>query len=287
MRILILLLFPLFSYSQLSIGILESSKLDADARAFITAAAITNATEIFAINNLVIGLKADGLWTKMKAIYPFVGGSASSHKYNLKDPRDLDAAFRLLFVGGWTHSSTGALPNGTNGYANTYLSPSAQQSLTSGHFSLYSKTSAASTTTLASHGVRNQITALGSALIIRRGIDNLNAAIMWDENPSGVAVSTTTDGKGFYMSSRIAANDLKFYKNGTSIATTTLTQTVTTLSTNFYFLSGINENGGLLAGTVDNKELAFASIGEGLTSTEAANYNTRVTTFQTALSRQN
>jgi hypothetical protein len=37
MRILILLLFPLFSYSQLSIGILESSRnitYDADAQAF-------------------------------------------------------------------------------------------------------------------------------------------------------------------------------------------------------------------------------------------------------------
>jgi len=89
---------------------------DADAQAFITAAAITDATQQAAIDTLVKGMKADGIWTKMKAIYPFVGGTATTHKWNLKDPRDLDAAFRLVFNGGWTHSSTGATPNGTNGF---------------------------------------------------------------------------------------------------------------------------------------------------------------------------
>ena len=106
---------------------------DADAQAFITAAAITDATQKSAIDTLVTGLKTDGIWTKMKAIYPFVGGTATTHKYNLKDPRDLDAAFRLVFNGGWTHSSTGALPNGTNGYANTNLNQSANLAPSNNH----------------------------------------------------------------------------------------------------------------------------------------------------------
>ena len=67
--------------------------IDADATTFITAAGITNLIQASAINTLVNDLKTYGLWTKMKAIYPFVGGSATSHKFNLKDPRDLDAAF--------------------------------------------------------------------------------------------------------------------------------------------------------------------------------------------------
>ena len=32
----------------------------------------------------------------MKAIYPFVGGTATTHKFNLKDPADINAAFRLV-----------------------------------------------------------------------------------------------------------------------------------------------------------------------------------------------
>ena len=107
-----------------SLGLNKLSGINPDAQAFITAAGITDPTQISAINSLVNGLQADGIWTKMKAIYPFVGGTATTHKYNLKDPRDLDAAFRLVFNGGWTHSSTGATPNGTNGYADTKLVPS-------------------------------------------------------------------------------------------------------------------------------------------------------------------
>ena len=102
--------------------------VDPDAQAFITAASITDPTQQSAINQLVVDLKGYGVWTKMKALYPFCGSTASQHKWNLKDPRDLDAAFRLVFNGGWTHSVNGALPNGTNAFANTYFNPIAQSS---------------------------------------------------------------------------------------------------------------------------------------------------------------
>ena len=124
--------------------VLYGNAVDADAQAFITAAAITDPTQQSAINSLVINLKGYGVWTKMKALYPFVGGTATQHKFNLKNPLDTDAAFRLVFNGGWTHSTDGALPNGINGYANTYLNP-VIESLTynNNHLSFYSRTSAA------------------------------------------------------------------------------------------------------------------------------------------------
>ncbi len=105
-----------------------TSSTDADAQAFITAASITDPTQQSAINQLVVDLKGYSIWTKMKAIYPFCGSTASQHKWNLKDPRDLDVAFRLVFSGGWTHSSTGALPNGTNAIADTKLNASSNLS---------------------------------------------------------------------------------------------------------------------------------------------------------------
>ena len=51
--------------------------VDPDAQAFITAAGITNPTQQAAINTLVVDLKGYNVWTKMKALYPFVGGTAS------------------------------------------------------------------------------------------------------------------------------------------------------------------------------------------------------------------
>jgi PKD repeat protein len=98
------------------------ANFDPDALAFFLATGITNSTQQTAVNQLVIDLKANSLWTNMNAIYPFVGGTANTHKYNLKDPRDLDAAFRLEYrVGTITHNSNGITFSG--GYACTFCVP--------------------------------------------------------------------------------------------------------------------------------------------------------------------
>jgi hypothetical protein len=97
-----------------------TSQFDYDALLFLSAASISNSTQRLAINYLTFSLKLNGLWDKLNAIYPFVGGTATTHKFNLKNPLDTNAAFRLSFVGGWTHSASGVLPNGTNAYANTF-----------------------------------------------------------------------------------------------------------------------------------------------------------------------
>ena len=66
---------------------------DTDALAFLSAAAITDATITSAICGLVTSMKNDGTWAKCNAIYPFVGGTAITHKFNLKNPLDTNAAF--------------------------------------------------------------------------------------------------------------------------------------------------------------------------------------------------
>jgi len=136
-------------FPSIAIGVpfFRGSGIDPDAQAFITAAGITDATQINAINRLVLNYKGQGnlnnsvdLWNFTNVIYAFVGGTASAHKFNLKDPRDLDAAFRLAFSGGWTHDANGAKPNGTNAYARTFLVPSAVLNLNNHSVSYYSGT---------------------------------------------------------------------------------------------------------------------------------------------------
>jgi hypothetical protein len=95
---------------------------DSDAQAFFTAAGITNTTQKDAVNQLVLDLKAASVWTKLKVIYPFVGGDATKHSYNLKNP----AAFQITWSGGWTHSSTGAAGNGTNAKGETGFNPNTE-----------------------------------------------------------------------------------------------------------------------------------------------------------------
>lgn len=111
------------SFGQIKLGWRSPvTNLDLDATTFLTAASITDSTQSSAINTLVKDLKRFGLWNKIKAFYPFVGGTPESHKWNLKDPRDTNDAYRLTFSGGWTHSSTGVKCNGSNTSADTFLS---------------------------------------------------------------------------------------------------------------------------------------------------------------------
>ena len=253
--------------------------LDPDAQAFITAAAITGSTQQEAINTLVVSLKGYGIWVKMNAIYPFVGGTASQHKFNLKNPLDTDAAFRLVFNGGWTHSSTGALPNGTNAYANTYLNPLTQSlSKDSTHIAYYRRnTQTDSKVLMSAMSVGVYLIRLNLAPNYTAGFGNICEIVSQTDQQSGTAISEL----GLINGNRISSTQFKVFAN--SILKQTFSRTSTLqVNANIYISS---ENYGGTPGGYTNNECALASIGEGLTDTEAVNYNTAVEKFQTTLGR--
>jgi hypothetical protein len=108
----------------------DTPSYDTDAQAFFTAVegggdTLTTA-EKDATNQLVLDLKADSLWTDMDCLYPFVGGTATAHKWNLKNPVDTDAGFRITFAGDWTHTSNGIEGNGSNTGGNTHWNVSTE-----------------------------------------------------------------------------------------------------------------------------------------------------------------
>ena len=253
---------------------------DADANAFIAAAAITDTTQKAAIDKLVVDLKGYGVWSKMKAIYPFCGGTASQHKYNLKDPRDLDAAFRLVFNGGWTHSSTGALPNGTNAYANTYLILSNQLGSDKPHISYYSRTNGNTATDQIDMGVyNNPAYCWVSAWYNASGFNNILAR---NTSPSVLLNGgTTSDSRGLYQTNKIL-NTSKLQKNNNILDSQT--DTAINVDNASIYIGSLNDFGSAISFT--NRQTAFNAIGLGLTDTEAANYYTAVQTFQTTLNRQ-
>lgn len=254
---------------------------DADAQAFITAAAITDATQKSAIDTLVKGMKADGIWTKMKAIYPFVGGTATAHKWNLKDPRDLDAAFRLVFNGGWTHSSTGATPNGTNGYADTKFVPSANGITTSNaHISFYSRNTNVNGLFPVDMGVDQSST---QSFNVSQKMSDVSSLSYHGRAFTQLLTGVDTNNiAGLHTVTRTSTTSLKYNRNGNIIQTNSVleTGTVPTLSV---FISSTNNNG--TASLFSTRQAAFSTIGDGLTDTEAANLYTRVQAFQNQLFR--
>lgn len=237
---------------------------------FINAAGITDATQQQAITKLVYDLVINRLWDKMTAIYPFIGGTASTHKWNLKDPQDTDAAFRLSFLGGWTHNNNGAQPNGSNGYANTFINSRNNLTNTSVHFSVYSRTQPV--------GVECEI----GNYDLGTSFNQLRAAGNFVFGTNAISFTTTTDARGFWLATKRDNNDREGYFNGISQVTNTTNDAA--LFPNFNIFISARSNGGTPV-LYSNKQLAFASIGSGFTDAEALTLYTAVQDFQTTLSR--
>jgi hypothetical protein len=247
---------------------------DPDAQAFITAAGITDNTQKTAINTLVVSMKGFGIWTKMKAIYPFVGGTATTHKWNLKDPQDTNAAFRLVFFGGWTHSSNGVQANGTNGYADTFLVPSAQYAVDNNHhISIYSRLN--QTQNDVELGIYDGTRALQLRVFFSSGTE------FYSNNLAPVNPADANS-VGNYIANRIGTA-VKIFKNNTTLGS--FTNAANGRPTFSLFLANSNNSGSPNLGLYSNKQYAFASIGDGLTDTEAANFYTAVQNFNTTLTR--
>lgn len=253
---------------------------DPDAQLFFnaeTAAGVTlTITQKNAVNQLVLDLKAASIWTKMKAIYPVVGGTATAHKFNLKNPLDTNAAFRLIFSGGWTHSATGMLPNGINGYANTFLVPSVVTTLNNIHISYYSRSNTPQVNDLPI-GVCDGLGFHYTLIAIRTTYSlmqqtNLANYPQYPADPNAL---------GFYESSRTGANLTKLYKGGLVVAIGVGASTGQPSTRGFYL--GATQINVLYP---SNKECAFASIGDGLNDAQSLAYYTAVQTYQASLSRQ-
>lgn len=266
------------------------SGTDADAQAFITAATITDLTQKSAVNTLVLDLKAAGIWNKTNAIYPYVGGSASQHRFNLKSPGTSASDFYLTFFGGGTHTSNGYVMNGVDSYASTSFNPS----LISGwkdnhHMSIYIKT--ALPTGNGWHlGYGNSTNGNPLyGLAVKRAVTTQLIYDSGDYNQNGRLENNLDNNTalGFWVGNASASNNRIIYKNGANFMQNYANPTVSgtppndvmaigalngTSGSSKYYLSGIN---------------AFTTFGTSLTPIEQSNLSAAVTSFQTTLGRQN
>ena len=250
--------------------------------AFLTASAISDATIRGGLNTFDIGLISNSLDTKMKALYPFVGGTASTHKFNFMNAADTNAAFRLVFFGSGTHSSNGYLPNGTNAYADTFLAPATViNDNNDGHLSYYSRTDNLGISAV-DIGCGDVTTSFD--MIIKFGSNLGGACINMLDGSNLITNTARTD--GFYVASQNNVNDIRnLYRNTTSLATQNVSQNLTP-PTVTVFIGARNgpTNGSPLFFT--NRQCAFASVGNGLSATDVTNLYNLTQALQTTLGRQ-
>jgi len=247
--------------------------------AFAAATGITDTTILNALNTFDTGLISNGLDSKMKALYPFVGGTATTHKFNFMDARDLDVAFRLQFFGGGTFSSTGYQPNGTNAYADTFLNASTQLTNNNYHLSHFSRTQKTN-----ENGCDIGVSSSGNDLGLYQYYNTLGKIYVCGSYPTQSITASDTNTLGMLIGSRTSQTSAKMFMNNIQKGTTLTTINGFSLPNGNFFISA--NDGGSFPNNYSSKECAFSSIGDALTDGEATTFYNLVQAMQTTLSRQ-
>jgi hypothetical protein len=254
---------------------------DADAQAFIdrvyTAGGSLSTNEANAVNDLVIDLKADGIWTKMKAIYPMVGASAAACAQNLKS-----SSFTGTFNGGWTFASTHIVGNGTNAFMNTTIVPSLLENL-DWSMGVYMRTNAGG----GNNGGYGMAVG-GHNSIVRYWIGPRWTSLTNKSNltigPGATEINANgPNAAGLFHGSRTANNAVSSRRNNTSLGSNTNVMTAVAITTPIY-VGGSNNNGNLAFPI--NDQMNFVYFGSGLTNGEMDTFYSAIQTMNTTLSRQ-
>jgi hypothetical protein len=255
--------------TRFGLRVVQSGVTDIDALNFINAAGIDNFTQTSAINTLVVGLKANNLWSKMRIIYPFVGGTATFHKYNLKDP----TLYSIDWLGAISHGATGVtFLNGGYGNVPTFNVSILSQDNTS--ISFFNKTTIVTSDTrffigtTTGQGYKNLSAGFGFASGYTGILNALENNLVG--NPLGVI--------GYSVLSRTNSSNYVLYRDGNSI--TTLSGASASGLTTTLQIGGANSAGG-----TTTQLSTFTTVGDGLSASEVTALNTLVQAYQTTLGR--
>ena len=105
---------------------------DADAQTFFTGAGITSTTEKDAYSAFVVGLKSDGVYSKLVTFHPFFGSNLTSKVYNAINPSTGLITFSNM------NSVSGGVTTGTAFGVGSFTTPSSGVTANDAGFGAYS-----------------------------------------------------------------------------------------------------------------------------------------------------
>ena len=190
-------------------------------------------------------------------------------KWNLKDPRNSDAAYRLTFNGTPVFASTGVLFPTTSDYADTHLADSAIGGYTNASISYYSRTQNA----ISGYdmGCTDGAVPYNELSIYSNSADKSE----WFGFSQDILSANTT---GLFMLSS-SVTDVTRYRNGVVVSSNG--SAPVNSYTNLTILIGTSR----VTAHPGQKECALATIGNGLTDAQALTFYNIVQNFETSLGR--
>jgi hypothetical protein len=259
--------------------------------AFIAAAGITGSTIPNALNAFEQGYNTYFGSGSFTAIYPMVGGTADTMKYNFLDTN----MYQLQYTGSITYDMNGLTGNGSSGIATTQI-PANQLNPTGGFSAIYVRTNSAPGSGQANYpremGVQGDITPPGGTLTqYYMQIRGLNGAeLVFSRNNAtggqGSVNGANSDARGMWVLTRTGRTSLKAFDSNTQFGATQTTQlegqSFRTFTSYITLLAA--------SGAWSNRNVCFFAQGIGpsqsLSDANATIFYNMTQALQTSMSRQ-
>ena len=240
-----------------------------------------NATRKGHINDLIAGLKADGVWELLDALYIMAAHDEQAGQRNwIADAYNLIPSTTVVTLPTF-EVDRGYTGDGLTAYLDTGFNPTTEAATAkyvqnSAHVSVWSRTAAGASSNdmgcPASNVLRLQCRA-NSGDTMSASINSANTGIGNGNLSTG---GDTTTGVGHFIANRSASNAVELYQNG---STKTLAAAAKTSSG----IPNANIDIGRVIAAFSARQFAAASIGASLDATKAAALAARKATFMTAV----
>lgn len=207
------------------------------------------------IDTFVRALKAAGIWDDLDVLHVPAAADSQAARINWKAPGTFTAAAvnAPIFV-----ADRGYSGDGSSARLNTAWTPSTngvKYTLNDASMALWSRTPGAAAAMDVGYN------ALPAAGIFCRSAANQMVSYI---NSGTTTVAANTDGSGFFMSQRRAANDVRLFRNGSQIGSSTSASTG--LPAQPFWLCGANPN------QISTRQESLTAFGASLVGKEAAFY---------------
>lgn len=238
---------------------------------------VTTARAIL-INNLVLGLKADGLFTKLDVLFLFAAENSVQAIIDIITPHGASPINSPIFT-----VNRGFTFDASTNYINTVVNPSDPGSVfsaNSAHVSAYVEAVNPTATGILECMIGAKFQNSETNLQGQSNVSNVSYTV------NNIITPVTVTGvlsAGMFIATRTVSTTEVLYKNGSQIDSSVIASD-NAVPSNSFFVGAIN-SGGTALGFSPN-QIAAVSIGGGLSPTDAANLTTRINTYMTAIGAQ-
>lgn len=244
------------------------------AAAVVTAGGTVSGARKTLVDNLIVGLKADGVWSLLDRLWLFAAENTQSALVDLVVLDGASATNSPTFT-----TDRGYACNGSTSYINTTYNVTTDKvnySANSAHIGIWDNTSRGVDGTIA-FGFYDGGSNLTDFYPYYWG--GTNGPLVRFNFVAGVNIASSSS-QGFVLNQQISSTTEEMYYNGSSLGTGGSSAAIVAGNLPF-FVGGRNDNGTMAGGTTD--QISMVSFGGKLTSTQAANYYTRLRTYMTAV----